>query len=238
MDRWLQSVAGVVSTVVVSCAIGCSDSGEANSEKPSGGQVPHRVEENDQVTVLTQQGDRTLVRTDDGVTGFVPSDQLRVDSGGHATLTSDLDLQPAPELEPRPRIEVDRARRDVDVLYLSADGSQEFMRPNQSGNAFFDHDSGQVFWQAFTCTAAGCTGVEDARGRNVFPGVIRGINFKPDGSRDMTSVGDLGSLVCPVCGSGLRDGTMKRYRSPETAAEFDALTAEYRRRTAWERANR
>lgn len=242
MDRWLRNVAGLFATVVVLCAIGCSGSNEADAKASADQQATRHVGAHEEVTVLARKGDVTLVRTASGATGFVPSDRLQVKANadvGVVTAASELDWQqPTPptkeEPVPRPVLEIKRARNQVSVLYLSADGSQEFLRPKLVG-PFIDPESGQTCWPAYTCTNEGCPGLRAGAGRHAFAGVLRYLTVNPDGTYTLGGNEERHGLVCPACGA--KDG-LRPYVLPETAEHLQQLAEEHRRRLAWERANR
>ena len=245
MNRWLRNVVAICVMAIVLSAIGCRESIEANHADASRGHATSRVEANEEVTVLARSGARTFVQTADGAKGFVPSDRLRIDgSAGVVTEASELDVQTSmPEhsqarateqKEPRPVAEINRERGQLDVLYLSEDGSREFLRPKSVG-PFVDPESGQVCWPAVSCLNEDCAGLSAGNGRSAFPGMLFHIKVDADGAHKKGEMKPRSGLICPACGEKER---LRPYVLPETATAMEQLAEEHRQRLAWERANR
>jgi len=237
MDRCFQSVFGACATVVMMSAIGCGSSSEAEVDTPVTKQAAKRVEANEEVTVLARSGARTFVQTADGAKGYVPTDRLRIEgSAGVITEASELDVQTTttePNV-PRPIVEINRERGQLDILYLSADGNREFLRPKSVG-PFVDPESGQTCWPAITCLNEVCSGLSAGNSRSAFPGILFHVTVEANGAHKKGDTRPQAGLVCPACGEKER---LRPYVLPETSERLKELAEEHRRRLAWVRSQR
>ena len=205
-----------------------------------------KLDEGTHVTVVSTEGDFTLVERSDGTQGYVPSTLLvntrESDENKVYAVTAPTELYESvpsdiPE-PPKPRTprNISRARDKLPILFMTESG-REVYRPRTQSEPSFDPETKEILWFAMTCTNPDCPARDQGKDGRPFlfvwpdPDYVVGPNgpvaetpegkVRGDTLREQTG---FVSAQCPAC---------MKIRNPksETAkvrAQYDSWVRHYR----------
>ena len=140
---------------------GCGENSNGAIDKPSG-----NLAAGDHVTIVSTEGEFSLVETGDGKQVYVPNRVLvntrESDSNKVYAITADTSVYegappekiPAPPA-PRTARDISAARDQLPVLFLTESG-REVYRSRQTAEPSLDPETREILWFALTCTNPDC----------------------------------------------------------------------------------
>ena len=157
------------------------------------------------VTVVSEDGDFSLVRRDDGEEVYVFTDDVRAKSGGSGATHSvrvDTDIfQGSPPPAPRTQGKISWARRESPLLFLTERTRRRVVRDRLTHSGFVDEQTRERCFVAYVCNNPDCPAREADSQLNLFP---QGGSAYAQAFEDLPSTSHTLGNVCPDCLS-LRD---------------------------------